>query len=58
VELNALAMKRGEQTIYTVIETPQYLPAPPPHQFNSFRPEIYSHTRTTGPLFNNFNNLV
>jgi len=58
VELNALAMKRGEQTIYTVIETPQYLPAPPPpNQFNSFRPEIYSHTRTTGP-FTNFNNLM
>ncbi|CAH1736761.1 unnamed protein product [Aphis gossypii] len=58
VELNALAMKRGEQTIYTVIETPQYLPAPPPvNQYNGFRPEIYSHTRTTGP-FNNFNNLV
>lgn len=51
-------MKRGEQTVYTVIEAPQYLPTPqPPSQFNNFRPDIYSHTRTTGP-YNNFNNIV
>lgn len=61
VELNALAMKRGEQTVYTVIETPQYVSAPPPPppnaMYNGFRPELYSHARNAGP-YNNFNNLV
>lgn len=58
VELNALAMKRGEQTVYTVIETPQYVSAPPPPStiFNGFRPEMYSHARTGS--YNNFNNIV
>lgn len=58
VELNALAMKRGEQTVYTVIETPQYISTPTPNPiYNGFRPELYSHTRTAGP-YTNFNNLV
>ncbi|KAK9504760.1 hypothetical protein O3M35_008951 [Rhynocoris fuscipes] len=30
VELNALAMKRGEPTVYTIVESPQY------HQYNGF----------------------
>lgn len=48
-------MKRGEQTIYTIIETPQYLPTPPTNPlYNGFRPDIYSHSRAAGP-FNNFN---
>lgn len=52
-------MKRGEQTIYTVIETPQYVSAPPPHNtiYNGFRPDLYSHTRNGDP-YNNFNNIV
>lgn len=52
-------MKRGEQTIYTVIETPQYLPTPPlPNtMYNGYRPEMYSHTRNTGP-YNNFSNIM
>lgn len=54
-------MKRGEQTVYTVIETPQYLSAPPPPppntMFNGFRPEMYSHARNGVP-YNNFNNIV
>lgn len=49
-------MKRGEQTVYTVIETPQYLSAPP-NMYNGYRPDVYSHTRTAGP-YNNFNNIV
>lgn len=59
MELNALAMKRGEQTVYTVIETPQYLATPQTSNtmYNGFRPEIYSHARTAGP-YNNFNNIV
>lgn len=54
VELNALAMKRGEQTTYTIIETPQYVPTPAP-LYNNFRPDLYSHARS-GP-FNNFTNV-
>jgi len=52
-------MKRGEQTIYTVIETPQYLPTPqlPNTMYNGYRPEIYSHARNTG-AYNNFNNIM
>jgi len=59
VELNALAMKRGEQTVYTVIETPQYVSTPPlPNSmYNSYRPELYNHARSGGP-YNNFNNIV
>lgn len=61
VELNALAMKRGEQTIYTVIETPQYITQPPPNTvYNSYRTDLYSHTRNfiaTGP-YSSFNNIV
>lgn len=49
-------MKRGEQTVYTVIETPQYVTTPNP-MYNGFRPDIFSHTRTAGP-YTNFNNLV
>ncbi|VVC29995.1 Hypothetical protein CINCED_3A006676 [Cinara cedri] len=58
VELNALAMKRGEQTVYTVIETPQYLTPPPQPNplYNGFRPDIYPHSRTS--TYNNFNNLI
>lgn len=60
VELNALAMKRGEQTVYTVIETPQYLTTQSTINplYNGFRPEIYSHSRTIAGPYNTFNNLV
>lgn len=54
VELNALAMKRGEQTVYTVIETPQYVSSPNTI-YNGFRTEMYSHTRTP---YTNFSNMV
>lgn len=59
MELNALAMKRGEQTVYTIIETPQYVSTalPPTSIFNGYRSDLYSHARTAGP-FNNFNNIV
>ncbi|XP_025411727.1 double-stranded RNA-binding protein Staufen homolog 2 isoform X3 [Sipha flava] len=59
VELNALAMKRGEVTVYTVIETPQYLATSqtPSTMYNGYRPEMYSHARTAGP-YNNYNNIV
>jgi len=55
VELNALAMKRGEHTMYTIIEIPQYLttpPLPPSTLYNNgFRHDTYSQ-------YNNFNNIV
>ncbi|XP_050549104.1 double-stranded RNA-binding protein Staufen homolog 2 isoform X1 [Daktulosphaira vitifoliae] len=54
VELNALAMKRGEQTTYTIIETPQYVPTPAP-LYNGFRPDLYSHARSGS--FNNYTNF-
>ncbi|XP_050423750.1 double-stranded RNA-binding protein Staufen homolog 2 isoform X2 [Adelges cooleyi] len=57
VELNALAMKRGEQTTYTVVETPQYVTnSSTTPLYNGFKPDLYSHARN-GP-FNTFTNIV
>ena len=42
VELNALAMKRGEPTVYTFVELPSFGHYMPPHNNYNYKRGVYT----------------